>query len=208
MSTDRSPIKTARLLLWALVALAVAAFVYLLLKPAPEPHHQGQAHSSEAGMTLGGPFTLTDGAGKPFSSAALAGKPYAIFFGFTHCPDVCPTTLARLVKLRRQAGAGDDALNILFVSVDPERDTPVEVGRYTGLFNAPVVGLTGSPAQIEQVKKQFGIYSEKVGSGLDYSVNHTTTTLLFDRSGKFVATISPEENDVAAMAKLKRLIEA
>ena len=96
-------------------------------------------------VAIGGPFTLTDSKGLPFSSVKLAGKPFAIFFGFTHCPDVCPTTLARLARLRRQLGRGDDSFAIVFVTVDPERDGPQEVGRYTALFGTPVIGLTGTP---------------------------------------------------------------
>jgi protein SCO1/2 len=155
--------------------------------------------------SFGGPFTLTAADGKPFSSAKLNGKPYAIFFGFTHCPDVCPTTLARLVKLRQQVG-GDQPFAIVFVTVDPERDRPADVGKYAALFDSPIIGLTGSPAQIEQVKKQFGIYSRKVpdGSG-GYSVDHTATVLLFDSKGGFAGTISPEEPDSMALAKLKRI---
>lgn len=157
--------------------------------------------------TIGGPFTLVGSDGQTFSSSKLAGKPYAIFFGFTHCPDVCPTTLARMVQLRRQLGEGDDAFEIVFVTVDPERDGPSEVGKYGELFDSSVIGLTGSPAQIEQVKKQFGIFSQKVPdeSG-GYSVDHTATVLLFDRSGDLIGTIAPEESKDAAIAKLKRLI--
>ena len=202
-ATDRSTLRKIRLVLWLLVAAAAAGFAYLALRQSQEaPSAQG----SEIGLTLGGPFTLTGADGRRFSSASLAGKPYAIFFGFTHCPDVCPTTLARMVKLRRQLGAGEEALGILFVTVDPERDGPAEVGRYASLFEAPVTGLTGSPAEIEQVKKQFGIFSRKSGTGADYGVDHTASVLLFDRQGKFVATIAPEESDPAALAKLKRIL--
>jgi protein SCO1/2 len=111
-----------------------------------------------------------------------------------------------MVKLRQELGAGGQPFEIVFVSVDPERDGPAEVGKYAELFNSPITGLTGSPAQIEQVKKQFGIFSKKVpdGSG-DYSVDHTATVLLFDRNGRFTATIAPEEQDAAALAKLKRI---
>ncbi len=167
-----------------------------------------------AQASLGGPFTLVGGDGKPFPSSRLDGKPYAIFFGFTHCPDVCPTTLARLVKLRQQAG-GDDAFNIVFVSIDPERDTPAEVGKYQTLFNAPVIGLTGTPAQIDGVKRQFGIFAEKapIGSGghtghEGYTMNHTSTVLLFDDDGTFRATIAPDEPDRTAAEKLQRVIAA
>ena len=195
--------RSFRIVLWLLVAVAAGALAYLYLKPAPAP----QAQVSGLPLTnLGGPFTLVGADGKPFSSTKLAGKPYANFFGFTHCPDVCPTTMARMVKLRQQLGAGDQSFAIVFVSVDPERDGPTEVGAYAKAFNSPIIGLTGSPAQIEQVKKQYGIFSAKVpdGSG-DYSVDHTATVLLFDRSGKFSSTIAPEEQDKVALAKLKRI---
>ncbi len=192
-----------RLILWVLVALALAAFAFLMLRPVPETPNQQQP---VAISSIGGPFTLTDSNGKPFSSASLAGKPYAIFFGFTHCPDVCPTTLARMVRLRQQLAAGDRPFEILFVTVDPERDGPAEVGKYAELFNSPFTGLTGSPAQIDQVKKQFGVFSQKVpDSSGGYSVDHTATVLLFDRSGDFSGTISPEEGNKAALAKLKRI---
>jgi len=188
-----------RILLWALVALALAGMAVLLLRqPASET-----AHSS---VQLGGPFTLTSADGQTFSSTQLAGKPYAIFFGFTHCPDVCPTTLARMVKLRRQLGAGNDTLQIVFVSVDPERDGPAELRNYLSLFPEPIVGLTGTQARIDHAKRQFGIFSQKVPdkSG-GYTVDHTATVLLFDRNGDFVATISAEEDDHVALDKLKRI---
>jgi len=194
-------LKRIRLLLWLLVALAVIGMAILLFR------QPGQFAPKAEAFAIGGPFTLTDSEGLPFSSVKLAGKPFAIFFGFTHCPDVCPTTLARLARLRSQLGRGDDSFAIIFVTVDPERDGPQEVGRYTALFNSPVIGLTGTPAQIEQVKKQFGIFSAKVEQpGADYSVDHTAATFLFTPDAKFVATIAPDEGDAAAMAKLKRII--
>ena len=195
--------RRVRMVLWVLVAIAVAGFAFLYVQPArtPAPRPEPMAMTS-----MGGPFTLTGSDGKPFSSARLKGKPFAIFFGFTHCPDVCPTTLARMMKLRQQLGAGDRPFEMVFVTVDPERDGPSEVGKYAELFNSPITGLTGSPAQIEQVKKEFAIFSKKVpdGSG-GYSVDHTSTVLLFDRDGKFTATIAPEEQDGPALAKLKRI---
>jgi protein SCO1/2 len=161
------------------------------------------------GFTLGGPFTLTGADGKSFSSQQLAGKPYAIFFGFTNCPDVCPNTLARLAKLRQQLGKGDDSFRIVFVTVDPERDTPAAVGAYSKLFDTPVIGLTGSPAQIAQVAKQHGIYHAKVPQPDQpdgYTVDHGAAVLLFDRSGDFAGTIAQEEGDAPALAKLQRVV--
>ena len=196
--------RSVRIVLWVLVAIAAAVFAYLMLKPAPQAQPQGEALSL---ASIGGPFTLTGSDGKPFTSSSLSGKPYGIFFGFTHCPDVCPTTLARMVKLRNELGAGERPFEIVFVTVDPERDGPAEVGKYAELLNSPVIGLTGTPAQVTQVKKQFGIYSRKVPdqSG-SYSVDHTATVLLFDRNGRFTGTIAPEESDSAALAKLGRII--
>jgi protein SCO1/2 len=193
-------LKHLRLMLWLLVALAAAGMALLLFRQSAT-----QTPTAEP-VAIGGPFTLTDSNGIPFSSVKLAGKPFAIFFGFTHCPDVCPTTLARLARLRRQLGKGDDSFAILFVTVDPERDGPKEVGSYTALFNTPVTGLTGTPAEIERVKKQFGVFSAKVEQpGADYSVDHTAATFLFGPDARFVATIAPDEDDAAALAKLKRI---
>lgn len=190
--------KALRTILWMLVvAAAVGAGILVWQSKDSQPQEQ-------AGVGFGGPFTLVDSKGQSFPSSKLAGKPYAIFFGFTHCPDVCPTTLARLVKLRRQLG-DDEAFQIVFVTVDPERDGPTEVGQYAALFGAPVIGLTGSPAQIARVKKDYGIFSEKAGTGDSYTVDHTATVLLFDRDQQFQSTIAPDENDQTALAKLKRI---
>ena len=191
-----------RLLLWILVALALAGTGLMLLSrsaaPTPPP-------ATITGASFGGPFTLVGADSHPFASSRLAGKPYAIFFGFTHCPDVCPNALARLARLRKQLGRGDEAFNIVFVSVDPERDGPKEVGAYATAFGSPVIALTGSPAQVEQVKKQYGIFSEKVPQGDTYTVDHSAQVLLFDRNGEFRATIAADEQDGPALDKLMQL---
>jgi protein SCO1/2 len=195
--------KRVRLLLWVLVALAVAGTAALLLWP--RARGDTSAVKPVAQRSFGGPFTLVDGAGRPFSSEKLAGKPYAIYFGFTRCGDVCPTTLSRLVKVRREA-ARDDALRIVFVTIDPAHDGPKEVGQYAGLFNAPIIGLTGSQAQIDQVKKQYGVYAEPQShAAMGKEMAHTATVLLFDRNGRFAATIAPDESDASALDKLRRL---
>lgn len=192
-----------RLLLWLIAALAIAGTAALFLIP----REQTQTESTGPVKTrFGGPFTLVGADGQPFSSPALAGKPYAIYFGFTRCGDVCPTTLSRLVKLRRQA-ANDDALRIVFVTIDPANDGPKEVGQYAALFNAPIVGLTGSQAQIDQVKKQYGIYAEPVPNApMGKQMEHTATVLLFDQKGRFAGTIATNESDADALAKLKALV--
>jgi protein SCO1/2 len=196
-------VKTVRILLWILVAIALAGVAVMLFRrPVSEPHQS-------APVALGGPFTLTGTDGGTFSSTALASKPYAIFFGFTHCPDVCPTTLARMVRLRRQLDAGREPFRIVFVTVDPQRDGPAELRNYLSLFPDPIIGLTGTQARIDHAKRQFGIYSQKVpdDSG-GYTVDHTASVLLFGRNGEFIATISAEENDRVALDKLKRIAAA
>lgn len=196
--------RQARLIIWALCAVALAAIGVFFITSKPDQAPTRMVTSA----SFGGPFTLVGSNGQPFGSDQLKGKPYVLFFGFTHCPDTCPTTLARLVKLRRDAG-GDGAFDIVFVTVDPERDGPKEMATYSRAFGAPIIGLTGSAAQIDQVKKEFGIFSQKVATGDgDYTVDHTATVLLFDRDGKFVATIAPDEQDQPAVDKLKRMITA
>jgi protein SCO1/2 len=199
----RSRIKQVRFLLWVLVVLAIAGMAAMLLLRTAPVH---PPHSATAQASFGGPFTLVGADGKPFPSSRLAGKPYAIYFGFTRCGDVCPTTLSRLVNLRRQAGS-DEAFSIVFVTIDPANDGPKEVGQYAGLFSAPIVGLTGSPAQIDRVKKQYGIYAQPVPhAAMGQQLDHTATVLLFGRDGRFAGTISPGEADSSALAKLKQLI--
>ncbi len=193
-----------RIGLWVLVGLVAVAGLIITLRPRPAAPVSTQQPMPE----IGGPFTLTGTDGEPFSSRQLAGTPFVIFFGFTHCPDVCPNTLARLARLRRTIGKGDETFAILFVSVDPERDTPTEMGRYVASFNTPMIALTGTPATVDQVKRAYGVYSAKVPQArVDYSVDHTATIFLMDTRGKFVATITPDEGDASALAKLRNLAD-
>ena len=197
--------KTTRLIAWTLVILSIVGIATLWFVT------KQQARSSQQTVgavksSFGGPFTLTGADGKPFSSQALAGKPYAIFFGFTRCGDVCPTTLARLTKLRR-AAANDQAMHVVFITIDPANDGPKEVGQYAGLFGAPIIGLTGTQAEIDQVKKQYGIHAEPTPhAGKGQEMMHTGSVLLFDRAGQFAGTISATESDAEAVAKLKTLV--
>jgi len=201
----RSTLQRVRILLWILVALALIGTAALLLMPRGDPDPP-RLQASTIDATFGGPFTLVGADGRPFSSAKLEGKPYAIFFGFTRCGDVCPTTLGRLAKLRRQA-ANDQALNIVFVTIDPQNDGPKEVGQYATLFDAPIIGLTGSAAQIDQVKKQYGIHGQpSAHPAPGQEMEHTGSVLLFDRQGRFVSTIAAGESDAAAVTKLKQLV--
>lgn len=200
-----SRLRNLRLTLWLLTALFAvgAAALYFVghgKQAAPE------AVSGPVKTNFGGPFTLTGADGKAFSSSALLGKPYAIYFGFTRCGDICPMTLSRLVKLRR-AAASDAAMRILFITIDPANDGPKEVGQYASLFNAPIIGLTGSQTQIQQVKKQYGIYAQPVANApMGKEMEHSAIVLLFDANGHFTGTISPDEPDEDALAKIGKLV--
>lgn len=201
----KSTLKQVRLLLWLLVGLVLIASAALWLIPLDRTHSP-EAASGPVKSSFGGPFTLAGADGKPFSSQALAGKPYAIYFGFTRCADVCPTTLSRLVKLRREA-ADDSAMRIIFVTIDPKNDGPAQVGQYASLFNAPIIGLTGTQSQIDRVKKQYGIFAEPSPHPMaGKEMMHSAVILLFDRAGNFAGTILPDEPDEDALARLKKLV--
>ncbi|HEX3677557.1 MAG TPA: SCO family protein, partial [Sphingomicrobium sp.] len=180
----RSTLKQVRLLLWGLITLAILGTAALLLV------HRVTVHPNQAAAPaqseFGGPFTLIGSDGKPFPSARLLGRPYAMYFGFTRCADVCPTTLSRMVKLRKEVG-GANKFDIVFVTIDPKNDGPREVGQYAELFNSPIIGLTGSQSEIDRVKKQFGIYAQPSPNPMPgKEMMHSAIVLLFDRDGKFV----------------------
>ena len=200
-----SPLKRVRFLLWVLAGLALLAAAALYLGQRTRTAASG-APAGPIRANSSGAFTLIGGDAKPFSSAALEGKPYAIYFGFTRCGDVCPTTLSRLVKLRREA-ASDRGINIVFVTIDPSHDGPNEVGQYAKLFNSPIIGLTGSQAQIDEVKRKFGIFAQPVPNApMGKEMEHSAAILLFDRTGHLAGTIMPDDSDLDAVSKLKKLV--
>lgn len=138
---------------------------------------------------LGGDFTLTDGTGKPFQFSSLKGKTVILAFGFTHCPDVCPTELVVFSEAVKQLGDLGKQVAVVFVSVDPERDTPDLIGRYVRQFHPEFIGLTATDSQsIDSVKKQYRIISAKteVKSATAYNVDHTSGAYIVDKNGKTV----------------------
>ncbi|MBC2662265.1 SCO family protein [Novosphingobium flavum] len=189
--------------LWVAVGVAAligGAVVYDRGHPAGPP-------AKDYAHTFGGPFTLTAPDGSTVTEKTLAGRPYAIFFGFTRCPDVCPTSLARMARLRKQLGPDAMKFAIVFVSVDPGHDKPADLGSYVALFGTPILGLTGTEAQLAQIKKGYGVYSAKVPQpGGDYTIDHTAAIYLMTAKGEFSGTIDAQESDQTALAKLQRLI--
>ncbi|WP_426032420.1 SCO family protein [Caulobacter sp. DWP3-1-3b2] len=148
---------------------------------------------------IGGPFQLVDQDGQPVTEKVLNGQWNAVFFGFTYCPDVCPGTLQALATASDQLGPKAKDLRIVFVSVDPARDTPQQMKAYLSADYLPrnTLGLTGTPEQTAAAAKAYRVYSKKVGDGPDYTVDHTTVIYLVDPKGRFVKPLayglSPEE---------------
>lgn len=188
--------------LWLAAGLAVAALAALAILSSGAGG--GQA---PAAKRFGGAFTLTAADGRVVTERTVSTKPIAIFFGYTRCPDVCPTSLARMARLRKQLGADGMKFDIVFVSVDPGHDRPDDIGRYVALFGTPILGLTGSEAQIAQIKKGFGVYSAKVPQpGGDYTIDHSTAIYLIAADGAFQDIIGYDESEPSALAKLRSLI--
>jgi protein SCO1/2 len=160
-----------------------------------------------APAAIGGPFQLTDQAGQTVTEKNLQGKPTLIFFGFTHCPDVCPTSLFEISEVLRAMGKDADRVNAYFISVDPERDTAVAMKDYLSSFDPHLKGLTGEPDAVAKVVSSFRVYAKKVPlKDGDYTMDHTALIYLMDRDGKFVAPFNLKRTPEAAAADLKRYL--
>ena len=155
---------------------------------------------------IGGPFTLTDENGKPITEAALKGHPSLVFFGYTHCPDVCPTALFDMSEVLRALGPDAGRTAALFITVDPERDTPAVMKDYLSSFDPHLRGLTGSDAAITAVEKEYRVYAKKVptGQGDDYSMDHTALVYLMDKEGRFVAPFNLKRRPEESAAELRK----
>ena len=156
---------------------------------------------------IGGPFQLTDQAGQTVTEKNLQGRPTLIFFGFTHCPDVCPTALFEMSEILRAMGKDADRVNAYFVSVDPERDTPEVIKTYLQSFDPHLKGLTGNEAQVAKVMSAYRVYAKKVPlKDGDYTMDHTALVYLMDRDGQFVAPVNLKRTPADAAADLKRFL--
>jgi protein SCO1/2 len=158
-------------------------------------------------ITIGGPFSLTDQNGQPFGDKDLKGKSFLVFFGYTHCPDVCPTTLFEISELLRSLGPRADQTAALFITVDPERDTPEVMRGYLASFDSHIHGLTGDAAAIDAVAKAYKAYYKKVPlEGGDYTMDHGAIVYLMDKDGRFVSPFNMRRTaDVLAADLRQRL---
>jgi protein SCO1/2 len=156
---------------------------------------------------IGGPFRLLDQDGKALTDQDLKGKPFLVFFGFTRCPDVCPTTLFDVSEVMRSLGPDADRTAALFVTVDPERDTAAALKDYLTSFDPHVHGLTGDPAALAAIAKAYRVYYKKVPlEGGDYTMDHTAIVYLMDKDGHFVSPFSLKRKPDIAAAELRKYL--
>jgi protein SCO1/2 len=196
--------KTSRiaLVLGAFLAGLVLFFTAILLVTGYAPSPVGQAVAA-----VGGPFQLTDQNGKAVTDADMKGRPFLVFFGFTHCPDICPTTLFDMSQLMKELGPDADRTGALFITVDPDRDTPKVMKDYLSNFDAHVRGLTGDPTAINAAIRAYRVYAKKVPlENGDYTMDHTALVYLMDKNGHFVAPFDMSRTPAAEAADLRRFL--
>jgi len=156
---------------------------------------------------VGGPFALTDQNGRKVTEADLKGKPFLVFFGFTNCPDICPTALFDMSEVLRRLGPDAEKVNAIFISVDPARDTPEKMRDYLQSFHERISALTGSQADIDAVTKAYKAYSKRVPlEGGDYTMDHSAIVYLMDKNGRFVAPFNLKRPADEAAADLRRYL--
>jgi protein SCO1 len=196
-------VRTARVLLMlgAFVAGLVlfTAVVFIVTGRSPAPVALTSA--------VGGPFSLSDQNGKPVTDQDLKGRPFLVFFGFTHCPDICPTTLFEVSEILRALPPRAKDVRALFVTVDPERDTPAVLKDYLSSFDPRVIGVTGDPDAIAAIERSYRVYAKKVPlDGGNYTMDHTALVYLMDKNGRFVAPFKMKRRPEEAAAEIERYL--
>jgi len=161
----------------------------------------------QAVAAVGGPFHLEDQNGRPVSDADMKGKPFLVFFGFTHCPDICPTTLFEISQVFKALGPDANRTGALFITVDPERDTAAVLKDYLSNFDPHLRGLTGDRTSIDAAIKAYRVYAKKIPlENGDYTMDHTAVVYLMDKDGNFVAPFNVSRTPEAEAADLRRYL--
>ena len=193
-----------RRILMIAAGLAVVVFGFATY----ELEANGPAPSAQNSIQMGGPFQLVDQNGRPDSDRDLLGKPTVMFFGFTYCPDVCPTTLADMTVWLKALGPDADKLNVVYVTIDPERDTPARLKSYLTAFDPRIRGLTGTPKAVAQAAHDYNVYYQKVAlQGGEYTMDHSTLIYLMDASGHTAELVQYGTPNDQVVASLKRLLK-
>lgn len=155
--------------------------------------------------SIGGPFEMVDQDGTTVTDADFRGKPFLVFFGFTHCPDICPTKLFEISEVLTRLGKDAEKVNAIFVTVDPERDTPEKLKLYISSFHPRISALSGSRAQVDAIMKAYSAYAKRTPlEGGGYTMDHTSVVYLMDKEGRFIAPFILERSADAAAADLRR----
>lgn len=193
----RPPVLLAALMIAAALALLAGTFATTLTRKGPPP------------SAIGGPFALVDQDGRRVTQADLLGRPAMVFFGYTHCPDVCPTTLNDMTATLNALGA-DEKVRGVFITVDPERDTPKAMKEYLSSFDPRITGLTGDAAAVAAAERAYRVYAKKVPdpNGVDYSMDHTAVVYLMDAGGRFVNAINLGQSPQAAAAEYRQDLQS
>ena len=156
---------------------------------------------------IGGPFTLVDRDGRTVTNTALEGKWLLVYFGYTHCPDACPTALNNIALALQDLGAKRDEVRPVFISIDPARDTPQVMKDYVTAFDAPILALTGTAAHVAEAAKNYRVYYAKhPEAGGDYSMDHTSLIYVMDPKGRFTASFTGEDPPEQMAERLKKLL--
>ena len=192
---------------WAVVALIVVPILALVAGAYFGRPGSSGAPAPAARPAVGGPFALVDGEGRAVTDADFRGRLMLVFFGFTHCPDICPTALGQIAQALDRLGADSGQVAAIFITVDPERDTPAKIKEYVGHFHPRLVGLTGTPEQIAAAARAYRVYFAKARSpGMaadEYTIDHTTIVYLMGRDGKFLAHFSHGTEPDTLVQRLK-----
>ena len=192
----------AAVLLGGLLIIGAGAFLVLSLHETP----RGAAGTLLA-SAIGGPFRLVDQNGKTVTDADLKGKWSLVYFGYTHCPDACPTALNDIAIALDELGPQRNAVRPVFVTVDPERDTPAVLKSYVTAFDAPILALSGTPEEIAQAAKGYRVYYAKhPEAGGDYSMDHSSVIYVMDPEGRFTASFTQENSPEEIAERLKKLV--
>lgn len=161
-----------------------------------------------SGADYGKDFRLKDSTGRERTLADFKGKAVMLFFGFTQCPDVCPTALIRAAEVKRLLGADGDRLQVIFVTVDPERDTPQVLGEYTRAFDPSFIGLYADPQHTAETAKEFKVYYKKVPTGASYTMDHSAFSYVFDPAGKLRLVLRHEQSAEDYAADLRQILQS
>ena len=201
----------ARIITMIVAGAAIGLVAAFLLLPQVRERMSPLPESSVSGKALiGGPFTLVDGTGKHITEQDYRGRYTLVFFGFTSCPDVCPAGLQLMSAALEKIGSKADRITPLFITLDPERDTPAKVASYVKNFNPRIVGLSGTPDDIAKVAKAYRVYYQKVptagGAPGDYSLDHSSIIYLMDPNGEYVTHFTPTTTVDQLTAKLDKIL--